>query len=98
MSRKPKPKKNGVKALLELMGADPNEEAPGSFSEARELAGVEHEERERCPANGKVCFNSESDAKNAARSRLSKGANVGKLRSYRCPDCNQYHLSSSFHR
>jgi len=98
MRKKPKPKRLGVKDLLQLIGANPNDVVPTSISEARLLAGVTHEEQVRCPSNGKVCFSSESGAKSAARARLNKGSNVGKLRTYRCPDCNQFHLSSSFHR
>lgn len=101
MSKSPKRKKLGVKALLELMGADPNELAPMNLAEARALSGLDQgtkEELPRCPANGKVMFSSEGTAKAAARSRLNKGSNVNKLRHYRCPDCNAFHLSSSFHR
>jgi len=98
MSRKTKTKRQGVRALLDLLGADPNEVIPHSLSEARDLAGVERVERERCPETGKTCFASESQAKSAIGNRLRKGANTGKLRAYRCPDCNQFHMSSSFYR
>ena len=98
MSRKTKTKRQGVRALLDLLGADPNEPIPQTLAEARELAGVEFAERERCPETGKVCFSSESQANGAAKARLRKGSNVNQLRVYRCPDCNQFHMSSSFYR
>lgn len=98
MSRKTKTKREGVRALLDLLGADPNEPIPQTLAEARELAGVERVERERCPETGKTCFSSESQAAAAINNRLRKGANTGKLRAYRCPDCNQFHMSSSFYR
>jgi hypothetical protein len=98
-----KPKKRSVKSLLALLGADPNEPPPQSLEEARfmhELEGhaIEREELSRCPVNGKVSFTSEGQAKAAARARLNKGANTGKLRTYRCDDCSKFHITSSFHR
>ena len=96
-------KRKGVKKLMALLGTDPNESPPSNLEEARfrqEMEGipVEREERERCPETGKVSFSSEGQAKQAARSRLNKGANTGKLRTYRCPDCSMFHITSSFHR
>lgn len=91
-----RPKSN--KALLELLGADPNEPIPQTLAEARELAGVERVERERCGETGKVCFSSDSQARAAINSRLRKGSNVSQLRAYRCEHCNQHHMSSSFYR
>jgi hypothetical protein len=98
-----KPKRKSVKSLMAILGADPYESPPNNLEEARfrrELEGhaVEREERERCPVNGKVSFTSEGQAKQAARARLNKGANTGKLRTYRCPDCSMFHITSSFHR
>ena len=98
-----KPKKKGIKNLLSILGADPNESPPANLEEARfrqELEGqsIEREELSRCPVNGKVSFRSEGQAKQAARSRLNKGANTSKLRTYRCEHCASWHLTSSFHR
>jgi len=98
-----KPKKRSVKTLLALLGADPNEAAPQSLEEARfmhELEGhaIEREELSRCPVNGKVSFTSEGQAKQAARARLNKGSNCGRLRTYRCPECSLYHITSSFRK
>lgn len=50
-------------------------------------------ERRGC---GKMCFASESAIKKAIKSRLRKGANCGKLRSYFCKDCKAFHMSSVF--
>lgn len=96
-------KKRSVKALMALLGADPYESPPNNLEEARfrqEMEGVvvEREERTRCRETGKVSFSSESQAKQAARSRLNKGANTGKLRQYKCEHCASWHLTSSFHR
>ena len=98
-----KPKKRGVKELMVLLGADPYESPPNNLEEARfrqELDGVavEREELSRCRETGKVSFTSEAQAKQAARSRLNKGANTGKLRQYKCEHCAFWHLTSSFHR
>jgi hypothetical protein len=43
---------------------------------------------------GKTSYTSEKHAKQAARHRLNKGANVSRLRAYRCNTCNLWHLSS----
>ena len=96
-------KKRGVKALLELLGADPNEAPPQSLAEARfmhEREGhtVEREELSRCRETGKVSFTSEGQAKQAARARLNKGANTGRLRTYRCPQCSNFHITSSIRK
>jgi hypothetical protein len=98
-----KTKRRGVKALLELLGADPLESPPNNLDEAcfrHEMEGhtVEREERPHCQETGKVSFTSEGQAKQAARSRLNKGANTGKLRQYKCPHCSMFHLTSSFNR
>lgn len=95
-------KKRGVKELLALLGADPLESPPNNLEEARfrqEMEGVsiERKELERCHETGKTSFTSESQAKQAARARLNKGANTEKLRSYRCPHCSAFHLTSSFY-
>jgi hypothetical protein len=42
---------------------------------------------ERCPSHGKVCFPSEREAR---RARSHKSA---RLRIYRCPDCDSWHLT-----
>lgn len=98
MSRAPKPKRLGVKALLELMGADPNECPPCSLKEARQLAPeVARFENEYCPISGKVMYSSEGACRKAITNRINKGSNVSKLRSYLCPDCSHYHMSASFH-
>lgn len=86
------------KRLLELLGADPNEEVP-TLQEAIESSVPDSAiERENCPVSGKQCFPSKGSARAAANNRMRKGAGTGKLRSYQCPDCQQYHLSSSFFR
>lgn len=101
MSKKPKPKRAGVRALLDLLGADPNEAAPTGLREAEWRAdeaggGEKHVSLEKCPVSQKVMFSSESAAKAAARRRLNKGSNTNSLRTYRCPDCGAHHFTSSF--
>jgi len=103
-----KPKKRGVKALMELLGADPNESPPNNFEEARfrhelerqtvPVDPVRMDEMPRCQITGKVGFSSEPQAKKAARSRLNRGSNVSKLRVYRCEHCGMWHMSSNFRR
>ena len=54
--------------------------------------------RQRGP-DGKVMFPSEASAKASARNILTrKSGNVSSLRTYFCPDCHAWHMSSSFHR
>jgi len=101
MGKQPRQKKLGVKDLLKLLGADPNEVAPVTLKEAKWQRAMEGDEptpteMERCKESGKVCFSSESQAKNAARNRLNRGSSVSKLRTYKCNHCHMYHFSSSF--
>ncbi len=88
----------GVKELLNLIGADPNEVIPEGLKEAQWLAKGDGERPTlpRCPASSKVCFSSESQAKQAMRNRLNKGANTSRLRTFKCDDCHQWHFTSSF--
>lgn len=92
-------KKKGCKRLLELLGADPNEPAPANLAEARDLANFDDHRTQPvlCPVSGKHAFSSAGAARQAINHRLRKGANTSRLRSYLCPDCRQWHLSSSFH-
>lgn len=47
--------------------------------------------------DGKVMYPSESAAKASARNILSKkSGNVSALRTYFCPECHAWHMSSSF--
>ena len=49
--------------------------------------------------DGKVMYPSESAAKASARHLLTKKTgNVSSLRTYFCPECHAWHMSSSFHR
>lgn len=92
------PKHRKCKALLALLGADPHEEVP-TLQEAIESAVPDKTvELDYCDASGKQCFSSEGAARQAATNRMKKGAGTGKLRTYHCPDCKQFHLSSSFFR
>lgn len=89
-------KKADINRLLSILGPS-DELSPSTLKEARDMVEpVERVEMERCGETNKVCFTSQSQATAAARSRLRKGANTGKLRSYRCEHCNQWHFSSSF--
>lgn len=89
-------KKADLNRLLSILGPS-DEYCPTTLREAKEMSEpVDRVEMERCGETNKVCFTSESQANAAAKSRLRKGANTGKLRVYRCPHCNQYHFSSSF--
>ena len=92
-----RPKSRKCKALLELLGGDPME-PPASFSEACDMAGVVQEPRKvnLCPTTGKHSYPSEGSARAAITSRLQKGANVRRLRAFKCEHCAQWHMTSSF--
>jgi len=91
-------KKSKRDSLLKLLGADPMEEVP-TFSEALDMCQpMDRQQIMVCKYSGKNSYSSESAAKTAANRRLKKGSNTGKLRCYLCPDCNMWHMSSSFHR
>ena len=93
-----RPKQRKCKRLLELLGVDPHEEVP-TFEEAMDSVQKKPvEARVICPTSGKHSFSSEGVARQAANNRMNKGSGTGRLRVYRCPDCGQFHLSSSFHR
>jgi hypothetical protein len=48
----------------------------------------------RCPASGKVCFPSHSDASRAlAQIAATAVADPIPTRDYRCPDCQRWHLT-----
>lgn len=103
MRKKPKTKKLGVKALLELMGCDANEAVPSGLREAEMLCKMEGPEEPqaalaRCPQSGKVMFTSEHQAKGAMKRRLTKGSNVSSLRVYRCDSCSNWHFTSAFRK
>lgn len=97
MSKKPKTKKLGVAALLNLLGADPNEPIPAGIREAQwhTQDDTERSALRRCPQSGKVSFTSQSQAKQAMRSRLNRGANVSRLRVFHCESCHAWHFTSS---
>lgn len=92
---RPKQRKN--KRLLELLGADPHEPVP-TFEEACDSVPREVYVVSLCPSSGKQSFASESAARRAATNRMNKGSGTGSLRVYRCPECRNHHLSSSFFR
>jgi hypothetical protein len=97
--------KTSLKRIQELLGAPEGEFIPINLTDARmmqESIGGEPIKRQesdypKCEETGKTCYPSKSRANEAMRSRLKKGANTGKLRCYKCPDCRHYHMSSSFH-
>lgn len=96
MSKNPKTRK--CKTLFALLGGDPNEAAPANLKEAMDMQGDERPERPipvLCPSTGKHSFTSQGIAKQAGNSRLRKGSNTGKFRSYQCPECSMWHLTSS---
>ena len=81
--------------LLELLGGG-DEPAPSLF-EARiiqEDAGMVTGKAPQRTSCGKVGYSSESACKQAGKNRLKRGANCAGFRSYRCPDCGTWHLTS----
>jgi hypothetical protein len=103
VSKKPKTKKIGVKELLALLGADPNEAIPTGLREAEwatQLEGCEHEPvgLGKCSTTSKVMFLSFSQAKAASKRRLKRGSNANAFRIYLCPDCSHFHMTSQVKR
>jgi lipopolysaccharide biosynthesis regulator YciM len=49
----------------------------------------------RCPNGGKVCYNSEEQAKQARRTLRDKVDHTLERRIYRCQNCGKWHLTSS---
>ena len=81
--------------LLELLGGDGV--PPASLFEARiqqEDAGAVTGNPPKRTSCGKVGYSSESACKQAGKNRLRRGANCAAFRSYRCPECQTWHLTS----
>jgi len=99
VSKFPKHKnQTDLRRLLNLLGpADADSiPLPTSFNEALKMYGTKDRKLERGPC-GKMMFPSQHRAEEGLRHLLKKGmANTSKLRCYRCPECNAWHLSSSF--
>lgn len=93
-------KKEELKRLLDILGPD-DSPPPVSLFEARILSedqGLATSYRHGYRKDNecmKTCYQSEPAAKDAARNRLKKGANVSKLRTYFCDICSAWHLTSS---
>jgi hypothetical protein len=91
-----KRKEKDINRLFNLLGWHPN--PVESIRDAEE----ESEKSKRVPAAkssgicGKSSYTSERTAKQAMRNRLNKGANVSRLRCYRCEKCGLWHMTSSF--
>ena len=100
MSKKKRPS-NSLKRLFEIIGT-PDEAPPVNLREAEmrtEMEGGSFELRQGYRKDNecmKMCFNSEAQAKAAARRRLNVGANVSRLRTYFCDTCSAWHLTSQF--
>ena len=85
-------------SLLKLLGEDPNEESL-TFDEACDMCEpAEQDAHVFCESSGKRSYTSESTARKKATNSLNRKSDTSKLRCYLCPDCNMWHLSSSFHR
>lgn len=50
----------------------------------------------KCPNGGKVCYNSEDQAKEARKTLKYKGRTpMGKAKVYQCTNCWKYHLTTT---
>jgi hypothetical protein len=102
VKKRSQPKKGDAKRLFEILG-EGGHPAPSSLKEARmlaEMAGAQVQVRQGLRLDNncmKTCYTSESQAKQAARRRVSVSSNVGKLRAYYCDVCKHWHMTSSFH-
>jgi hypothetical protein len=92
-----KKKEKEINRLFNILGWHP--EPIESIEDAEEASEGQVEYRQVHKSScGKSAYTSERAAKQAMRSRLNKGANVSKLRCYKCDDCGMYHMTSSFKR
>jgi hypothetical protein len=88
-------KEKDINRLFNILGWHPEPiETIEDAEEATEEA-VEYRSTNKSSC-GKSAYTSERAAKKAMRSRLNKGANVSRLRCYKCDKCGMYHMSSSF--
>lgn len=93
-------KKEDLNRLLDLLDAKDCVQ-PLSLREAEQMAqhsGGSVERRRGVRKDnqcGKMCFNSEPQAKSVARRRLNIGSNVSRLRTYFCKVCAAWHITSS---
>jgi hypothetical protein len=93
-----------INNIFKDLGFQPPE-APTSFSrpldeiktqlevEQGEDARTSRPEFKRCPTTDKVCFPSQDAADRSAK-RRQETSPTGFLRTYQCPDCHAYHLTS----
>lgn len=92
MGKKSSGKVKRLNSIFEKLGTDTQYEPPPCEGERRPPASRKDND---C---GKVCFSSESECNRAINRRLNIGANMSKLRSYFCKECNAWHMSSSITR
>jgi hypothetical protein len=90
-------KEKEINRLFNILGWHP--EPIESIVDAEEATGepVEYKSSHRSSC-GKSAYTSERAAKQAMRHRLNKGANVSRLRCYKCDECGFYHMTSRFMR
>ena len=96
-----KPHKSRAARLKELLGEDDCQPANGREAMNRAMEDG-HAIKDALPgrsdgACSKTYFTSEKQARKAALNRMRKGANVDRLRTYLCPACHFWHLSSTFY-
>jgi len=93
-------KKAEIDRLMNLLGCDPSSDViPENFAEAAMFRDTEEQKKGSTRLDngcGKVCYTSEGACRKAISRRLNKGSNVSRLRTYRCPTCDAWHMSSSF--
>ena len=91
-----KRKEKDINRLFNLLGWHPN--PVESIRDAKEESEGGKQLLSEKPSGmcGKNSYASERAAKQAMRNRLNKGANVSRLRCYRCDKCGLWHMSSSF--
>ena len=90
---KPKPNKRVDKLLGEL-GLHPHALDSDEIAAGWEKTGPPSPIRLTGPC-GKCCYSSEANARKSGNRIKSHGANTSFFRSYFCPECKAWHLTSS---
>jgi hypothetical protein len=87
-----KPRKS-IDNLLGELGLHPDAIDPDEAAVGLETSGPPTSIRLTGPC-GKSCYSSEANARKAGNRIKSHGANTSFFRSYFCPDCKAWHLTS----
>ena len=90
---KPKPNKR-IDKLLGKLGLHPHSLDPDQIDAAFDPPAAPRPTRQTGPC-GKSCYSSEANARKSGNHIKSHGGNTSFLRSYFCPQCKAWHLTSA---